>query len=792
MTHRFTVVTIALLSFCAASAFAQESHSEIDVSDLTLEEKASLITGLNSWETHPVPRLGIPSVWMTDGPVGLRKSVSVSKAKSGTVPATCFPSAAAMAATWNPRLIEKVGAGIGAEAHFNDVTLLLAPGLNLKRHPLGGRNFEYYSEDPFLSGTIAAAFVSGVQSRGVGATLKHFAVNNQEHRRMSIDAQVDERTLRELYLRGFEIAVRRARPQSVMSAYNSVNGTFASQNRRLLTDILRDEWGFEGMVVSDWGAVDDPVASIAAGLDLEMNGNPLTPPRIVEAIRDGSLEEADLDRAVTRVLQLVSRQEAMKTEPKTDATAVNHELAHQVAVESMVLLTNDGVLPITAGTKKKIGLAGRLAFEPRIQGIGSSQINPTRVDAAAGRIRELADSDGHALELWEVEYSDDGLSNAQRSQVEVFFERQEVALIFAGQRASHDAEAWDRPSMSLSPADQELIEVAMSVGHPFVVVLIGGGAVDVGSFDKDADAILMGWLGGQAFGSGVADVIFGRSAPSGRLSETFARSVTDHPSALNFPGGPRTVRYGEGLYVGYRFFQTFDKEVAYPFGHGLSYASFEYSDVRAPKTLDSLENGFDLRVRVANTGDRAGSETVQVYVRQLDPSLDRPDRELVGFHKLVIEAGEESEALIHLDPDRFAYFHDGHDRWVIEPGRYELLVGASATDIRATLSLELTTGTMPKEHYTLRHTLGDIYRDPRGRVVIDSILSQHGWKPLSELPEDSFGAALYRNLPFKKMSNFSEGAVTIENLLWLLDLINSDMSPEQVTEALKFGSTTDE
>jgi beta-glucosidase len=544
------------------------------------------------------------------------------------------------------------------------------------------------------------------------------------------------------------------------------------------------------MVVSDWGAVDEPVASIAAGLDLEMKGNPLTPPRVVEAIRDGSLEEADLDRAVARVLQLVSRQEAMKTEPKVDATATNHELARLVAVESMVLLANDGVLPITAATKRKIGVAGRLAFEPRIQGIGSSQVNPTRVEAAASRIREIADSDGHALELWEVEYSDDGLSEAQLSQVEAFYERQEVALIFAGQRASHDAEAWDRPSMSLAPADLELIEAAKAVGLPFVVVLTGGGAMDVGSFDGEAGAILMGWLGGQAFGSAVAEVIFGRSAPSGRLSETFARSVTDHPSALNFPGGPRTVRYGEGLYVGYRFFQSFDEEVAYPFGHGLSYTSFEYSQVRAPKTLDSLDNGLDLTVRVANTGDRAGSETVQVYLRQLDPSLHRPDRELVSFQKLAIEPGEESEALIHIDTDRFAYFHDGHDRWVIEPGRYELLVGASATDIRATLPLELSTGTMPREHYTLHNTLGDLYGDPRGRVVVDRILAQQGWKPLSEQAGDDFRAAVYRNLPFKKLSNFSEGAVTIETLLELLDLINSDMSPEQVADVLESGSTT--
>lgn len=782
MKLSITLVTTGLVLLTPSILVGQTQTPKQDVGALTLEEKASLITGKNKWETYSVERLGIPSVWMADGPVGLRKNVG--RALTDSVPATCFPSAAAMAATWNRRLIEEVGTGIGAEAHFNDVTLLLGPGLNLKRHPLGGRNFEYYSEDPLLGGTIAAAFVRGVQSQGVGATVKHFAVNNQEHRRMTIDARLDQRALRELYLRSFEIAVKTGRPQAVMSAYNLVNGTYASENGYLLTEILRDEWGFEGLVVSDWGAVDDPAASIAAGLDLEMPGNPLTPAQIVRAVEDGSLDEADLDRAVGNVLQLVTRKAAMAGSPGTDARAANHDIAREVAIESMVLLKNDDILPFTAERKRKIGVIGGLAFNPRIQGIGSSQISPTSVEAAWTHLHDIGTRDGHSLEPWRTAYDEDGLSDRQRADLTQFLAKQDAVLVFAGQKASHDAEAWDRPSMSLASADLELIEAAHAARKPFVVVLIGGGAVDVGPFDADAGALLMGWLGGQAFGSAVAEVIFGHRSPSGRLSETFSLAVEDHPSALNFPGGPLEVRYGEGLYVGYRYFQTFDREVAYPFGHGLSYTTFEYSEVRAPKRLDSIDDGFDVSLHVANTGRRSGSETIQVYLRHLDPRLYRPDRELIGFEKLALEPGEAREVAIHIDAERLAYYHDGHDRWVIEPGRYELLVGASATDIRATVPLEVTVGTMPREIFTLHHIIGDIYEDPRGQVVIDALFMRTGRRPLSEATEDDFRAAVMRNLPFKKVSNFSNGAITVEDLENLLAMVNSDMTPDEVAAVL--------
>jgi len=756
--------------------------AEIDVSKLTLEEKASLVTGKNLWETLAVPRLDIPSVWMADGPVGLRKSTGL--APADTVPATCFPSAAAMAATWNPQLIERVGAAIGAEARANQVSLLLGPGLNLKRHPLGGRNFEYYSEDPLLSGTIAAAFVRGVQSKGVGATLKHYAVNNQEHRRMTIDAQVDERTLRELYLRGFEIAVKKGRPQAVMSAYNKVNGVAASENRHLLTEILRDEWGFDGLVVSDWDAVDDPVAAIAAGLDLEMPGRPLTPALVIAAVNDGTLSEADLDRAVGAVLQLVQRHRALQDgATSTDLAAQNHELARQVAAESIVLLKNDGLLPVKAERQQRVGVIGSLAFEPRIQGIGASQVNPTRVDSPWVELLQVGKGDGHLVESWKASYDEEGLSDDRLQEVGEFLAGQDVVLVFAGQKASYDSELWDRPSMNLAPADLNLLEAARRSGRPFVVILVGGAAMDVTTFDDDAGAILLGWLGGQGFGSAVADVIFGHLSPSGRLSETFARSVADHPSAVNFPGGPETVRYGEGLYVGYRYFQSFDREVAYPFGHGLSYTTFSYLEAEAPPVLDDPGDGFDVSVQVKNSGDRTASETVQVYLRQLEPTRPRPDRQLIGFVKQSLHPGETRRFTVNVAPDRLAYYHKGHGRWVIEPGSYELLVGASAADIRLTLPIELTAGTMPREVYTLDHTVADIYRDPRGRAVIDRILAIPGTL-LSQTADDDFFAPYIRSLPIRKLCDFSDGKLPIEPLVKLLELVNSDLSPEQVATAL--------
>ncbi len=782
MTRSVRTLALGLLVLVPALVAAQETSAVSKVDQLTLEEKASLTTGQNTWETFAVPRLDVPAAWMADGPVGLRKASG--PGLEARVEATCFPSSSAMSATWNPELIRELGAAIGAEARYNDVTLLLAPGLNLKRHPLGGRNFEYYSEDPLLSGLTAAAFVRGVQSQGVGATIKHYAVNNQEHRRMTIDAQVDERTLHELYLRGFEIAIKEGRPQAVMSAYNRVNGTYVSQHPQLLTEILRDQWGFEGLVVSDWGAVDDPVASIAAGLDLEMPGNPLTPPVVAQAVRDGKLAEADLDRAAGRVLQLADRWSAMPAPPAADPRPSNHLLARRVAIEGTVLLENDGALPLDSGRHPSLGVVGNLAFQPRIQGIGSSQINTSNIDAPWTFVSEMGEQRGHEISAWNTAYSEEGLTAEQLQDLEGYMAKPDLILIFAGQPASHDAEAWDRPSIEVATADLEVIRAAQRSGKPFVVILTGGGAMNVTSFKEDASAILMGWLGGEAWGGAIAQVLFGEGYPSGRLSETFTASVNDHASAINFPGGPDVVRYGEALNVGYRYFQSADRQVTYPFGYGLAYTTFEYSKASAAETIESLESAIEVSVTIANTGQRAGAETVQVYSRHLEPRLPRPDRELVGFQKVFLEAGETRSVTIPIAPERLAYYSDVHHRWVIEPGSYELLVGASAADIRAVLPVALASGNLPPTIYTLDSVIADIYVDPRGREVIDFMVRMQAGTQTAMAADDPFFAAILQNLPFKKIANFSQGRVTEEQLGQLLTLVNSGMPPEQVTAIL--------
>jgi beta-glucosidase len=775
----FLVCTALLVLPIVVSA--QETAAVDKVDQLTVEEKAGLTTGQNAWETFAIPRLDIPAAWMADGPVGLRKAAGIGL---GASEATCFPSSSAMSSTWNPDLIEELGAGIGAEARYKDVTLLLAPGLNLKRHPLGGRNFEYYSEDPLLSGVTAAAFVRGVQSAGVGATLKHYAINNQEHLRMTIDAQVDERTMHELYLRGFEIAVKEGQPQAVMSAYNRVNSVYASQDPMLLTEILRDQWGFQGLIVSDWGAVEDPVASVSAGLDLEMPGNPLTPPILVQAVQDGKLAEADLDRAAAKVLQLVDRSAAMPAKPDEDPRIANHDLARKVAIEGTVLLENDGTLPITAGSDLRIGVIGKLAFNPRIQGIGSSQINTPNVDIPWQYISQIGKEQGHEMMAWEEEYDESGLSESQTTDLGKFLQKRDLLLIFAGQPASHDAEAWDRPSIELAAGDLQLIEIAKGADVPFVVILTGGGAMNLKAFHQEAAAILMGWLGGEAWGSAIAQMLFGEASPSGRLSETFTWSIADHASAVNFPGGPRVVRYGEGLNVGYRFFQTMNREVAYPFGHGLSYTTFEYSDASVVETVDSLDSEIAVSLLVTNTGDRAGAETVQVYSRQLDPSLPRPNRELVGYQKVFLEPGESQEVSVGIAPERLAYYHDDYHKWVIESGAYELEIGASATDIRATLPMELTVGTKPPTIYTMNSVIGEIIRNPRGEAVMDFMVSQQTGTPVTMAEGDPFFTAILKNLPFKRIANFSQGAVNEQQLLGLLMMINSNMTAEQVKATL--------
>jgi beta-glucosidase len=667
--------------------------SPIDVpavlADLSLEEKASLCSGADFWNTKAVERAGVPAVMLTDGPHGLRKQATSADhvGLADSVPATCFPPAVALGSSFDADLVERVGRALGAESRTEHVAVLLGPGINIKRSPLCGRNFEYLSEDPLVSGLLGAALVRGIQSAGVGACVKHFAANNQETDRARVSAEVDERTLREIYLAGFERVVTEAKPWMVMCSYNKVNGTYASEHPWLLTDVLRTEWGFDGVVVSDWGAVNDRVAALRAGLDLQMpaTGGHVTDAEIVAAVRAGDLDEAVLDRAVERILTLLARSLPAVREGGTFDVAAHHALAREAAADCAVLLKNDpvdGVPLLPLDPAATVAVIGEFARTPRYQGAGSSQVNPTRLDDAWTAIRELARdravfAPGFGLE-------DSANDEALRAEAVEAARGADVAVLFLGLPASHESEGFDRRHILLPAAQTALLAAVAEVNPRVVVVLANGSTVQVSDWGHHAAAILEGWLLGQAGGGAIADLLAGRANPSGRLAETVPQRLQDNPSYLNFPGELGVVRYGEGVFVGYRGYDAREQDVSYPFGHGLSYTTFGYSDLDV--TLD--EEGGTVSVTVANTGSRAGKEVVQVYVGPPASAVARPVRELKAFAKVALEPGESRRVALTLTRRDLSYFDPRQRRWVVEAGEYAVAVGASSRDLRLT-----TTGT---------------------------------------------------------------------------------------------------
>jgi beta-glucosidase len=638
------------------------------LSQLTLEEKASLCLGSGMWHTMPVPRLDLPAVMVADGPHGLRRQPDAGDPVGigGSLPATCFPTASALGSSWDPELVQRVGAAIADEARAQGVAVVLGPGINIKRSPLCGRNFEYHSEDPLLSGTLGAALVRGLQSRGVGASVKHFAANNQETDRLRVSADVDERTLRELYLPAFERVVREARPWTVMCSYNRINGVHASQHRWLLTEVLREEWGFDGLVVSDWGAVHDRVAALAAGLDLEMPPNTgVSDAAIVAAVRDGSLDERLLDQAVRRVLSLVAKAGAVEPVSGFDADA-HHRLARAAAAECAVLLKNEGgVLPLRPAAGDVIAVVGEFARHPRFQGAGSSQVNPTRVDVPLAELRAAG------VEVaFTPAYGDEAVALARTAH---------TVVAFLGLPPAAESEGFDRQHMDL-PAEQVAVVGRLAAVNPrVVVVLANGSSVRLSTWEHHAAAILECWLGGQAAGGAVADLLLGAANPSGRLAETLPLRLEDNPSYLNFPGERGHVRYGEGVFVGYRGYDAVGRDVSYPFGHGLSYTTFGYSDL-AVRIDDDL--AVSVTCAVTNTGGRAGKEVVQLYVGAPATRVARPVRELKAFAKVQLDPGETRTVTFHLGYRDLAYWSIEHGRWVVEPGDHRFAVGASSRDLR--------------------------------------------------------------------------------------------------------------
>jgi beta-glucosidase len=650
---------------------------------MTLREKASFCSGRDFWHLRGLERLGIPSIMVTDGPHGLRKQIGDPNQPdlNQSVPATCFPTASALAATWNRDLIFELGAALGEECRQEKVGVILGPGANIKRSPLCGRNFEYFSEDPYLTGEMAKSWIQGVQSQGIGTSVKHYAANNQETRRMMIDTLVGERALHEIYLAGFEIAIRQAAPWTIMCAYNRVNGTFASDHPRLMRSTLRESWGYQGLVMSDWGAMNDRLAALEVGVDLEMPGPSVDNTAIIlRAIESGQLDEEILDRTVERILMLIDvANQTLAEDFQYDAQA-HHTLARRVAGEGAVLLKNDRqVLPLEENAR--VALIGRFAKYPRYQGAGSSQMNPTQLDTLFDELGELVGEDRLKYAAGYTPRGDE-TDEALIEEALCLAQQADVVVVCAGLTDLYEIEGLDRKHMRMPAGHNALIE-RVAAAHPNVVVVLSNGSPIEMPWVERVPAILEGHLGGQAGAGALADILTGKVNPSGKLAETFPLQLSDTP-AHPFPGGPETVEYRESIYVGYRYYDTTHMEVLFPFGHGLTYTQFTYDELKVHPSADEVVLSFNIK----NTGDLPGQEIAQVYVRDPRSTTFRPDKELKGFAKVDLSPGEETEVRLSLDWRAFAYYDTGSEDWVVEAGAFELLIGASSRDIRLSATVE--------------------------------------------------------------------------------------------------------
>ncbi len=677
------------------------------ISQMTLEEKAGMCSGLDFWHLKGVERLGIPSVMVSDGPHGLRKQDEQADhlGINDSIKAVCFPPAVLNACSFDRDLMHEFGDAIGKEAQANDLSVVLGPAVNIKRSPLCGRNFEYYSEDPYLAGETAAAFINGVQKHHVGTSIKHFAANNQEYNRMSCSSDADERTLREIYFPAFETAVKKSQPYTVMCSYNQINGTFASENPWLLTDVLRGDWGFKGYVMSDWGAINDRVAGLKAGLDLEMpSSNGVYDKEIVAAVRDGCLDERILDEACERILNIIFEytEHREKQEFTLDA---DHELAKKIAAESMVLLKNDSILPIK--DTEKIAFIGEFAKKPRFQGGGSSHINSFRVSNVLDVVSENAN----------ITYAKGFPANADIYDESLAKEAVEAAkaadkvVIFAGLPDSFESEGYDRAHMRLPDCQNRLIDEILAVQPDTVIVLHNGSPVEMPWLSR-VKGLLEAYLGGQAVGEAVADILFGKCCPCGKLAETIPYKLSDNPSYLSFGDG-ENVTYQEGIFVGYRYYDAKEMPVAFPFGYGLSYTSYAYSNLRIDKPEITENDTVTVSVDVTNTGDIEGKEIVQLYVRDLTGAARRPLRELKGYEKVSLKPSETKTVNFVLDYRSFAWYHTGIKDWYAASGDYEILIGASSRDMRLSEKVHLTTQkTLPLKVH-MNTTLGELLADKR-------------------------------------------------------------------------------
>lgn len=728
--------------------------------DLTLDEKAALTSGSGFWWTHPVERLGVPRIMVADGPHGLRVQLGDGDhvGIGGSLPATCFPTASAIASSWNPTLVCSVGEALAQEARACNLSVILGPGINMKRSPLCGRNFEYFSEDPFLTGELAVAMVNGIQYKGIGTSVKHFAANNQESDRLRVDARVDERTLREIYLPAFERVVTAAQPWTVMCAYNKVNGLSASENPWLLTTVLRQEWGFDGLVMSDWGAVYHRVPALEAGLELEMPPKlGRSPEQVAAAVRAGELSEELLDQRAATVLELVRKSMHVLDLDESFDVDAHHALARRAAAESIVLLKNaDGLLPLAPGIS--VALIGEFARTPRYQGAGSSQVIPTQVDNLIDELGAIHDdvrfAAGYGIE--------DTSIDARLLEEAVSLARSvDVAVMVLGLPGSYESEGFDRDHMRLPPNQLAALGAVADANPNVVVVLVNGSTVELGAVATYARSLVEAWLGGQAGAGAIADVLTGRVNPSGRLAETFPLRLEDNSSYLNFPGDSQVVNYGEGLYIGYRGYDKCNQDVAFPFGFGLSYTTFEISDLNVDVSGDVADGTLaaTVSVTVANTGHVPGAHVVQVYVLDSESSVHRPVRELRGFARVELDPQETRRLLIDLDQRAFSFWSERYNRWVVEAGDFIIEAGHHSRDLPLSATIRISAPPL-RPPLTADSTLHEWSTDPTGRQLLADAAAEGAPDPL----RDREVARIIGTMPMSTLAGFGGVAPDYETL----------------------------
>jgi beta-glucosidase len=769
-------------NFLSQNSTDHISNAKRLVAEMTLEEKALLLSGDGWWKTHPIERLQIPSICMTDGPHGLRKVEG--GGLSTSVPATCFPTASALASSWNTELIRGVGVALARESQASDVQILLGPGVNMKRSPLGGRNFEYFSEDPVLAGKMAAAYIQGVQSQGVGTSLKHLAANNQEFERMAASSNLDERTLHEVYLTAFEIAIRESHPWSVMAAYNPVNGIHAAENGILLHEILRTRWGFRGFVVSDWGAVHDRVKGINAGLNLEMPGSgDYNRNKIIQAVRAGDISQPVLDGVVLELLAVIlEARDSHRPGIMFDATQHNL-LAREAAGESLVLLKNaENLLPLDLKEVKTIAVIGAFAKRPRYQGAGSSQVNPTRVSTAYDELAKQADK--NVKISYAVGCTDEGTTTDELIAEAIEHAKgAQVAVVFAGLPDSFESEGFDRSSLDLPVGHNQLIEAVSTVQPNTVVVLMNGAAVTMPWVDR-VKVIVEAWLGGQAGGGAIADALTGKINPSGKLSETFPVRLEDTPGYPDFPARHKQANYGEGIFIGYRYYDVRKVVPLFPFGYGLSYTTFTYSELQVNAAAIKDTDSVTVKVKVRNTGRLAGKEVVQLYIHEQRAEMVRPEKELKAFAKVALQPGEEKTVSFRLEKRDFAFYDLSAHGWSVNPGKFDILVGGSSSDLplKQTIDVQATQRRCPQ---LTRNSLLKEFKDhPKGKAFYGELVEAFGLgNPGDQLEEDSnlttdeaaakrkadmAVKAFLDDMPLYKVCAFSEGKFTEERLEGIL------------------------